>query len=92
MHESDSDTASAGADFSAYGLSYAVSDALSVSIDMSPIDYEDTSLEDQEAMGMSFSYPMGSMTVSGTHNEMDNIGGSSSDDRSGYEFILKFAF
>ena len=92
MNESDSDTASADEDFSAYGLSYAVSDDLSVSINMSQIDYENTSLEDQEAMGMSFSYTMGSMTVSGTHNEMDNIGGSSSDDRSGYELNLKFAF
>ena len=79
-------------DFSAYGISYAVSDDLSVSVNMSQIDYENTSLEDQEATGMSFSYTMGSMTVSGTHNEMDNIGGSSSDDRSGYELNLKFAF
>ena len=92
MNESDSDTASADEDFSAWGISYAVSDDLSVSLNASEIDYENTSKENQEAMGINFSYTMGSMTISGTHNEMDNIGGSSADDRSGYELNLKFAF
>ena len=92
MNESDSSTASADEDFSAWGISYAVSDDMSVSVNAAQIDYENTSKEDQEAMGVSFSYTMGSMTISGSHNEMDNIGGSSSNDRSAYELNLKFAF
>ena len=43
-------------------------------------------------MGISFSYTMGSMTFSGTHNSIDNVGGTAATDRSGYELGLAFAF
>ena len=90
--ESDSETASADKDFSAYGISYAVSEDMSVSINTSTIEYEDSSLSDQEATGVSLSYTMGSMTLSGNMNSVDNIAGESTDDRSGYSMTLGFAF
>jgi outer membrane protein OmpU len=90
--EADSETASADTELTAYGISYAVSDDLSVSLNMSEIQHENSALSDQEAMGISFSYTMGSMTFSGTHNSIDNVGGTAATDRSGYELGLAFAF
>ena len=90
--ESDSETADADLDFTAMGISYAVSDDMSVSLNSSTIDYENSSLSDQEATGVSVSYVMGSMTMSATHNTVDNVAGTATDDRSGYELNLTFAF
>jgi len=90
--EADSETANSDTELTAYGVSYAVSDDLSVSLNMSEIQHENNTLVDQEAMGISFSYTMGSMTLSGTHNSIDNVGGTAATDRSGYELGLAFAF
>lgn len=90
--ESDSETANADLDFTAIGLSYAVSEEMSVSLNTSTIDYESATLSDQEATGISVSYVMGSMTLKANHNTVDNIGGASTDDRSGYALTLGFAF
>jgi outer membrane protein OmpU len=91
-NEMDSATASADKDFSAIGVSYAVSEDMSVSIGTSTISYENTSLSDQEATGISMSYTMGSMTLSAAHNSVDSIAGTAANDRSGYEIGLSFAF
>ena len=92
MSESDSETASADKDFTAIGISYAVSEDMSVSLNTSTIEYEDSTLSDQEATGVSVSYTMGSMTLSANMNSVDNIAGTSTDDRSGYAIALGFAF
>ena len=90
--ESDSETANADKDFTAFGISYAVSEDMSVSLNTSTIEYENSTLSDQEATGVSISYTMGSMTLSGNMNQVDNIAGTATDDRSGYSFTLGFAF
>jgi outer membrane protein OmpU len=90
--ESDSETANADKDFTAVGISYAVSEDMSVSINTSTIEYENSTLSDQEATGISVSYTMGSMTLSGNMNSVDNIAGTATDDRSGYAIALGFAF
>ena len=90
--ESDSETANADKDFTAVGISYAVSEEMSVSLNSSTIDYESATLSDQEAMGISVSYVMGSMTLKANHNTVDNIAGTATDDRSGYALSLGFAF
>ena len=90
--ESDSETANADKDFTAIGVSYAVSEEMSVSLNSSTIDYESATLSDQEAMGISVSYVMGSMTLKANHNTVDNIAGTATDDRSGYALSLGFAF
>ena len=90
--ESDSETASAGKEFTAMGISYAVSEELSVSLNTSTIDYEDSTLSDQDATGISVSYVMGSMTIKAARNDVDNIAGTSTADRSAYDLSLAFAF
>tara|TARA_B100001250_G_scaffold339597_1_gene307007 strand:+ start:6635 stop:7585 length:951 start_codon:yes stop_codon:yes gene_type:complete len=90
--ESDSVTANADKDFTAIGVSYAVSDDMSISLNQSEIDYENSTLSDQEATGISVSYTMGSLSIKANHNTVDNIAGTSTDDRSGYALTLGFTF
>jgi outer membrane protein OmpU len=90
--EDDSETTDADIDFSAVGISYAVNEDLSVSLNSSTHEYEDSTLSDQEAMGISISYTMGSMTLKANHNQVDNLAGDSTKDRSGYAMSLGFTF
>ena len=90
--EADSEATDADKDFTAIGVSYAVSEDMSVSINSSTIEYEDATKSDQEAMGISVSYTMGSMSVSANHNTVDNVNGTATADRSGYALTLGFAF
>lgn len=92
ISEHDSETANADVDFQAYGVSFAASEELSLSVNMSSHDYEDTSKQDQDALGISVAYVMGSMTFTANHNSVDNIAGTGADDRSGYNLNLAFAF
>ena len=92
VNESDYGTGTQDEDFSAIGISYAVSDDLSVSLNSSTIDFEATTKDDQEANAVSFSYTSGGMTVSGSYGTMDNVAGTSTVDNSAYELNLKFAF
>ena len=91
-NESDHQTASSDTEFRAYGISYAVNDELSVSYGMATVEYENTSLEDQDSGALSASYTNGSVTVSATHAKVDNIAGTGTNDRSGYEINFAFAF
>ena len=91
-NESDSATAGSDEDFSAWGVSYAVNDDLSVSYNISEIDYETSTKENQEATGISFSYTSGSLTFSGAYSEIDNVSGSAASDNSGYVLGLSFTF
>jgi len=89
---SDSEVANADVDFQAYGISFAASEELSLSINTSTHDYENVALQDQDAIGVSVAYVMGSMTFTANHNSVDNIAGARADDRSGYNLNLAFAF
>ena len=91
-NSTDAQTANTDTDFSAVGISYAVSDELSVSYGMSTVEHENTSLQDQDAQAVSFSYVSGGMTFSGTMNNVDNVGGTGATDNSGYELNVTFAF
>ena len=91
MNEVDSGTANEDTDATMMGISYAVSDDLSVSINTSEVDIENKS-EHQEATSVSFSYTTGGLTISGTHGSMDNIGGTATSDESQYELNFGFAF
>tara|TARA_B100000674_G_scaffold366270_1_gene308907 strand:- start:64 stop:1011 length:948 start_codon:yes stop_codon:yes gene_type:complete len=88
----DSETANSDIDFQAIGVSYAVSEDVSVSLNSSTHEYESASLTDQEATGISVSYTMGSMTLKANHNSIDNLAGDSAKDRSGYAMSLGFTF
>ena len=75
----------------AYGITYAISDNISVGYNESTISKEGNSNE-QKATGISASYTMGSMTLAGAMNEVDNVAFQAADDLKGYEFTLSFAF
>jgi len=89
-YEVDSNAASSDTTLTAMGLSYAVSDDLSVSINTAETQIEGST--DQEALGVSASLVVGSMTLSANHNSVENVGGTSGKDRSGYALGLSFAF
>jgi outer membrane protein OmpU len=91
VNETDSGTADEDEEFTALGVSYAVSDDLSVSLNQSTVDFE-SGTNDQEATGISFSYTSGGMTISGTHSTVDNVGGTATADNTGYEINFGFAF
>ena len=74
----------------AIGISYAVSDDLSVSLNSAETEIE--GLKDQEATGISASLVIGSMTLKANHNKVENVGGTDGKDRSGYAMGLSFAF
>ena len=91
----DSGTAGADEEFTAYAVSYAVNDDLSISYGYSELDYEGTStLTDttQEASAISVSYTMGSMAIAATRADVDNQDGNSIQDGEGYEINVAFTF
>jgi outer membrane protein OmpU len=97
MNEADSATAGSDEEFMAYGVSYAVSEDMSVSYGASEIKYE--AAADQEAAGFSASYTMGSMTLAGTLNNIKNEGSASTGagntnkaESDTFELNLSFAF
>ena len=95
-NEADSAGANADEEFIAYGVSYAVSEDMSVSYGASELKYENA--VDQESTGFSASYTMGSMTLAGTLNNIKNAPSSTvaSDTNSAesdtFELNLSFAF
>ena len=91
-YEVDSNAASDAGDthLTAMGISYAVSDDLSVSLNTS--ETEIGGATDQEAVGISASLVVGSMTLSANHNSVDNVAGVQGKDRTGYALGLSFAF
>ena len=91
-NEEDEETASADTDFTAIGISYAVNDELSISYGISEVEHENTSLQDQDASAVSFSYVSGGMTISGSMANVDNVGGAAATDNEGYELNVTFAF
>jgi outer membrane protein OmpU len=90
--ENDSAATNADKEMVAMGVSYAVSEDMSVSYNISTIEFENATLSDQEATGISVSYTMGSLSLKANHNTVDNIAGAASDDRSGYALTLGFTF
>ena len=97
-HEADGSTAAKTDESTTWGVSYAVSDNLSIAY--GERDYNDNTNDDtsgsleQNDSGFSASYTMGGMTIAGHMNSNDNVGGGSaaSMDKESYEFALSFAF
>ena len=90
-NESDAGTGT-DEDFSAYGISYAVSDDVSISYGVSSLDYESTSLEDQDSSAVSVSFTAGGVGISASHQTTDNVAGAAAADNSSYEINFSFAF
>jgi outer membrane protein OmpU len=88
--EVDSNLASNDTTLTAMGISYAVSDDLSVSLNSAETEIEGA--KTQDAMGISASLVIGSMTLKANHNTVENVGGVDGKDRAGYAMGLSFAF
>ena len=91
--ETDANTSANSDEFSAMGISYAVSDDLSISYTESAYDAGDKATDEEHTM-IGASYTMGSMSLAVSVNDVKNMGGSTAtvDDVSGYEVALSFAF
>ena len=89
--ELDGPTATTTDNSDSFGISYAVSDALSVSYGQHTLDLG-SSTSDQESTGYSISYTMGGTTISASANKTDNIRGVAANDEDSYEIALSFAF
>ena len=93
-NESDSTTANADTSYRGYGISYAVSEDISLSYGVGTVDFELANSEDQETTAIGVSYTSGGITVSGSVHDGENLGGSSATtaDRTDYELNIAFAF
>ena len=72
------------------GASFAVNENLSVSVGRHDVEMGGAS--EEESQGISASYTMGSMTVSGFANSTDNIAGSSGTNASASGVTVSFSF
>ena len=88
----DDTTANSDQESIAYGITYAVNDDLSIGYSYHELETETAGDGDQKSTGVSFSYTQGGITLGGAMNEVDNMGGTGSNDFEGYEFGLSFAF
>ena len=89
-NESDAGTGT-DEDFTAYGISYAVSDDVSISYGASSLDYS-SALEDQDSSAVSVSFTAGGVGISASHQTTDNVAGATTADNSSYEINFSFAF
>ena len=88
--ENDQTGATNDRDTTGMGISYAVSDELSVSYGSHEIEYN--SGDDQESSAVSVSYTMGSLSIAASMHSVDNIANTATNDREAYEIGLTFAF
>jgi outer membrane protein OmpU len=79
-------------DYTAMSISYAVNEDLSVSLGSSEIDYELSTVDNQESTSLNASYTMGSMAWSIQHATHDNANGIATEDYKEYEIGLAFSF
>ena len=75
-----------------FAVSVAVNENLSISLGQSVVEFESAGKDDQENVGLSFSYTMGSMTIVGNQQTEDNSGGTQGTDDSVTELSVAFAF
>ena len=88
----DKSAANSDVDRTHAAVSIAVNENLSISLGQSVVEFENTTKDDQENIGIAFSYTMGSMTIAGFQNSEDNVGGTQGTDDSVTELSVAFAF
>ena len=92
--EQENDGATTSDDeFSAMGITYQVSDSLTIGYTASEREFGDKT-QDEESKSLNVSYTSGGMTIGAAMVSMDNVGGStaSRDDVDGYGIDIGFAF
>jgi len=88
----DKSAANSDVDRTHVAVSVAVNENLSVSLGQSVVEFESSSKDDQEDVGLAVSYTMGSMTVAAFQNSEDNVGGTQGTDDQVTEISVAFAF
>jgi outer membrane protein OmpU len=95
VQSSEADGVSANDDdeFSAHGITYQITDDLTIGYHASEYQMGDKTA-DQETKSVQAAYTMGGMTLKAQSVSMDNVGGSTAarDDVDGYKFSVSFAF
>jgi len=78
---------------SIHGITYQVSDDLTIGYHASDREFGDKSAE-EESKSIQAAYTQGGMTIKAQHVSMDNVGGSTAarDDIDGYKVSVSFAF
>jgi outer membrane protein OmpU len=92
--EQENDGATTSDDeFSAMGITYQVSDSLTIGYTTSEREFGDKT-QDEESVSLNVSYTSGGMTIGAAMVSMDNMGGSTAavDDIDGYAIDVSFAF
>jgi outer membrane protein OmpU len=89
--EADGSTSTQDDDSTAMGISYAISDNLSVSYNEHTVDLG-SSTSDQESSGVSASYTTGGVSIKVSSNEVENVAGAAASDVENHEIALVFAF
>jgi len=87
----DYDTASTDQESVGYGISFAVNENLSVSAGGLDTEIQGKTV-DEENTGVSVSYTMGSITIAGALNSVDNIGGTANSNAEVSSLNIAFAF
>ena len=89
----DQETATTDIERTAYGISFAVNDNLSIGYGVSDTEFEDSSLTlDEENTGIGIAYTSGGMKLGIINNSKDNAGGTAGGQDEMTEFQLTFAF
>ena len=90
VNEADGPASGDDVEFTAAGISYAVSDDITIAYNQSTSDLASAS-NDQEATGISASWTSGGITVAGMMNSVDNVSHETTD-AEGYQLDITFAF
>ena len=92
VQTSSIDKPSADEDRLAMAISLAVNENMSISYGMSTVDFETSTLSDEESTGVSASYTMGGMTFAAVMNQTDSVAGTAGTDKEFKEISVAFAF
>ena len=94
MNDQDQTTTAVDEEMTMVGLSYAVSEDMTISYGYSELDYEAAAKPTQEASAVGISYTMGSIGFVGSYHDIENASGGTGDTANykEYEIGLTFAF
>jgi len=91
INEADGPASSDDIESEGFGVTYAITDDLTVSYNQMEID-QASSADDQETSAIAASFTSGGVTLKGTLHNFDNVGYSSTADGTAYELNVSFAF
>ena len=91
INEADGPASSDDIESEGFGVTYAITDDLTVSYNQMDIDQASTA-NDQETSAIAASYTSGGVTLKGTLHNFDNVGYAADADGTAYELNVSFAF